>query len=558
MSLSVVKLDTVSVYDPRISNIIDNTPPVVPILVGNTTNQYYEYPANSFSASSSTFQTNPPDIKTILSKAIQTKHFIDILFTGTTTSGNLLKSGYDGLASYPLCKSINTLALTINNQVISINYSDIYPALFRYEKTMKGNRDDQSATAYMLDEFQQLDDWITYGSARNSLAEYGENSFKESRGLLSSPFITILSNTPTSAHVRVEVIESIFLPSLNWDISNLVTGLCNINSLTWNFTYNNQSQLSNIWSHSNAGGSTLTNIMVTMNYQSPLIYLNFMTASLLNTIPKTLVYDYYNIDRYTTSYGNVTSGSQFTLTSNNIQLSSIPKCIYVFASANKNTLSYSSTDTFARLTNVRLKLGNHDSIFASANEYQLWQISKKNGLNLSYAQWSKFVGSIFCFFLDEDTSLIGDMLASGVSANTQMQIQGTFQNISSNTINYDLNIICIHEGTMTLSERSCVINTSIISKEDVYQAIANGGNYSDDYQLYRQMTGRGLFEGIQKANRWFNKKGIPAIHGVAKTIDRTASAARDVMGAVESARGKLSGQGVLSRQDLKDNLRKLM
>lgn len=556
MSLSVVKLETVSVYDPRISNIVDNKLPKVPVLVSGATNQYYEYPSTSYSASSSTFQTNPPDIKAVVSKNITMKHFFEISFTGTTTSGNLLKSGFDGLASFPIAKALQTVTLTINNQVISLNYSDIYPALFRYEKTMSGNREDQSGTAYMLDEFNDLADWQTYGSARNSLAEYGENSYKISRGLLSSPFITILSNTPTSAVVRCEVVENLFLPILNWNVENLTTGLCNVNTLTWNMTYNNN--LTNIWSHSDAGGSTFSNVTVTMNTSSPLLYLNFITASQLNVIPPTLVYDYYNIDRFVTSYGVLNAGQSATIISNNIQLGSVPKCIYIYVSQNKNTLDYTSTDTYAEITKFQMKFGNRDSILASANEYQLWTIAKKNGLNYSYQQWQKFIGSMFCIYFDEDISMVGDLLAAGVSGNFQMQIQVNVKNITNKNINYDLNIICIHEGTMTLSEKTCVINTSIISKDDVYKAVTSSENVSDDYQLYRQMTGRGLFDSIQKANRWINKKLIPATHGVARTLEKGTAAAQDVLGAISPAREMFRGQGVLSRQDLRDNIKKLM
>lgn len=556
MSLSVVKLDTVSVYDPRISKIVDGSAPKVPVLVGATTNNYNEYPSTSFSSSSSSFNTPPPDNKTILNKNIQIKHTFDINFTGTSSSGNLLKSGYDGLASFPIAKAISNCNMTLNNQVVSLNYSDIYPYLFRYEKTMKDLRDDNSATAYMLDSFQDLNDWQTYGSARNSLAEYGENVKTIPRGLLSSPFITILSNTPTSATVRCVVIESLFIPSLSWDINNMVTGLVNVNTLSWSITYNNN--LSNIWSHNPAGGSTLTNINVIMNTAAPVLYLNFMTASLLNAIPPTIMTDYFIIDRYVTSVGNVNAGASFSVTSNNIQLSSVPKCIYLYCNQTKADQTYTSTDTFASLDSISFKIGNRDSLLSSANSYQLWTIAKKNGLQYSYVEWSKFIGSLFCVYFDEDVNLLDQMLSAGVSTQLNLQVKANFKNISSNNINFDFVIICIHEGVMTISQNSCVINTSIISKEDVYKAVTSTSGISSDYQQYRELTGRGLFDSISKVNRFINRQVIPAVSGIAKTINKGQEAIGSVMSAVSPLREISSGAGVLTKQDLRQNVKNLM
>lgn len=556
MSLNPVPLNIVPTIDPRIN--VGNERQFA-ILKGGSQITYKPVTSTSYSQSSITFSAPPPNNKSLVCSNIYIQMSFLINFTGTTTSGNLLHLGtFDGPASFPICKATQNLQLQLNNTVVTINYSDVYPMLFRYEQSLDLGRDDLTGTPDMLDEFVNLGDWVNFGSGRNPLAFYGENSARMTRGGFE---MQVLSNTPTSAQVRYTVTEPLFVPGiLNWNDQKLTSSLTNL--ITNDITFNMNNNPSNLWSHvppSDGGPSTLTDIQVTYNDNiAPKLLFCYISSDYLQVVPPTISYPYSAIDRYPTTVGSITAGSSFNVVSNNIQLKSVPKCMYVFCRESNSALSEISTDSFAFLQNININWNNRDGLLGGATTHDLWHLSRKNGLNMSFPQWSNYLGSPLCVMFDEDLGTGSNMLeVSGVSGTYQLQMSANFKNISNRTINYTFYVVVISDGTLTISDNVAILSTSVVSKDDVFKA--NNETVYEDYGFYREMSGRGFLQNIgqvlKKSNRFVNRQVIPAISGIGRTVERGREALGDVTG---SAMGSgLVGGRAITREDLRRNIRRL-
>lgn len=557
MSYNPIKLNVVPTIDPRI-NI--NNERVFSILKGGSQITYSQNISTSYSQNTMNFTATPPSDKTLVCSSIFLDMYITINFTGTSTSGNLLQLGtYDGVASFPGCKAINTLTIQLNNTPISYNYSDIFPHLFRYEQCLELNRNDLTGTSDMLDSHNDLNFWISLGSARNPLAFYGENSARISRGGFAG--LEIISNTPTAASVRIRIIEPLFIPGiLNWNDEKLTSSLVGLSTNDYIFTMNNNPK--NIWSHGTSSPNTITDINIIYNdIRAPQLLFSYITVDYMLPIPSNVVYPYAQIDRYQNTIGVLTPGQTTTITLNNIQLKSIPKCLYIFARESNQYLSEVSTDCFAGISNISVDWNNRSSILASATQFDLWKISRKNGLNLSYSEFIKYVGSPICLMIDEDIGCGSNVLdVSGVAASSsyQLQIRATVNNIFNRNVHYTFYVITINDGTASImSNGSTLLSTNVVSKDDVYNALSDSGAY-EDYGYYKTMTGRGFLKDVGNAikltNRFYNKKVIPAMHGVARSIEKTKAAGEDIIGAIGSG---VVGGAALTRNQLKENMRRL-
>lgn len=551
MSANTIPLNLTTVIDPRVAV---NSERHYAVLKSGAQNYYKVWPSTSYSQSSIAFSTPPPSNTTLICTNIYMGQSYLFNFTGSTPDGsNLLKLGTDdGPASFLNCKAIQTLQNTVNGTSITSNYNDLYPYLFRYEQFTEYGRYDMSGTTDMLDNYQNLSDWQTLGSNRNPLALFGENAVRVTRGGFAGIFV--LSNTSTSASIRVLIVEPLIVPGvLNTDDTSLHASLMHLQSQDWNFTLTNNIVNSNLWSH--ATNANTVNSTVTFNdLSAPFLIMNYIGIDSLTPIQGNLVYPYTDIQRYPTTIGVITSGSQFTANSSSITLNSCPRSIMVFVRQSNSTLDMQSTDTFAGISNIQVNINSRNALLASAPQFSLWNICRKNGLNLSYSEFTKYVGSPILLDFNEDLMTGSDPYqCSGVLGQIQLQIQVTGTNLSARDLNLTLYIVTLNDGCLNLSDNVALLNTNVLTKEDIFKSNVDSV-YSSDYTVYRKLMGRGALtnklSNIVKQVGKVVKAAPKAIHEGAKLIREGREAYNDVRSAIE-------GHGRLTREDLKRNMRHL-
>lgn len=462
MSLAIDPLEVDKIQDPRVD--LDYRKKYL-VEVGGGENTYKNVRSTSYSNSSVQFSAPPPNPNIIVDSKVYIKMKFRITATGTAVGPTLFQLGSnDALRFMPVSQVCNTIQLTLNNATVTTNISDYIEPLLRYNTNVQLREFDYSTSPSMQDQYQNYADYATYGSNRNPLANYGENANEQSRGGFN---YVVISDDGSTGIIEVEVVEPIFLSPLNFAKRNL-RGFIGLQ--TFDITLN-MGDLTRIWSHSSLG-ETFTTFSVSIA-NNPEALFNYITPQVNEMIPDVNIYPYYSIDRYPTSNSAVISPSTplvptvFNITSSNIQLNSIPKRIYIFARRNNNTRTYLTSDTYARIDKISVNFNNKSGLLSGASSQDLYQMSVRNGLNMSWVQWYRFTGSVLCLDFAKDMSL-SPIEAPGLLGSYQFQYNIDLANPSfTESIIYDLYTVVVSEGSFTIANGNCVQQIGIVSSKDI-------------------------------------------------------------------------------------------
>lgn len=489
MSLSVVPIETVAVNVP----VLDiNEPREYVIMKGGNYVQYKQYTSTSYSTNSFQFSCPPPSEKILVNRKVYLQAPVTITFTGTTTGGltTLLNPGCDAPRAYPLSSNMNTVSVTINNATVNINMADVIQALLRYNNPECLKEYDYSITPSEMDESQEYNDLAN--SIRNVLSGYQDSNYGNThRGAF--PF-NVATNTNTSASVTFTATEPIFLSPFYYGKGDH-SGFYGVRTMDFNFTWN--SDLSRFWCHNpNVGEgqtSTITNVSVV--FGQPKLLFEYTTPPITMERPRSIAYPYYVVNRFPTGPTTIASNATIgNIVSNNIQLNSIPRRMYILLREQNSDLTVNTTDSFASIENISLQFENFSGLLASASKQDLYNISRNNGLNMSWTEWSGgpayvsnlstpvgTIGSVLCLEPGKDFGL-PDNLAPGVIGNFMMQVTITAKNPNlTREIDYMLYIITVDEGTATIMDGSLILQgAGVISGMDVLSAKKQAGiSYHD-------------------------------------------------------------------------------
>lgn len=463
-----------------------NSTPMYTVVKGSSETSYKNFTTNSFSVSSCQFSCPPPSPEIIVSRKIVANVYFQITFTGTTTSGNLLDDWGRSISlrALPHSSSIKTLQLKINDASISLSVNDVMGALVRYNYLHHRDSLGLSYSPNVLDASQSYNELLD--TIRNPLSGASNSSHcHENRGGFNG--VQILTNTPTSASILIQLSEPLFISPLHY--MNQVeesAGLFGVQSLDVYITYDSNLAAC-LLSVADACPATFSNISVIMAQQPSLLF-TYMTPQENIITPKFNVYPYYSVDRYPTQYAsNVAPGQSFQMSSNNIQLSSVPKRIYLYCRVDNNNKDIFTTDTFFRLVNINISYGNRSGLLSSATERQLYDIAYKNGCDMSYnsfygyntnvgnvdPQYSRIisgVGAVLALDLGSEIGLSA-LESPGILSNTQLQINATFQNIHpTKSLRPTMYIVTINEGTMTIIQNRCLLQVGVLTHSEVLNA----------------------------------------------------------------------------------------
>lgn len=259
----------------------------------------------------------------------------------------------------------------------------------------------------------------------------------------------------------------------------------------------------------------------TVTFNNPVLLFKYVTPSLLQKLPRSISYPYFSVDRYpTVASSALAPDAQVILQSNNIQLKSIPRKIYFFARRQNSDESMTTTDTYFGIKNISVNWNNESGLLSSATQQDLYNISKKNGVNLSWSQWAGdysfvgqtpantskigLVGSIICLEMGTDIALREDE-CPGMLGTYQLQINATIKNINTvDTITPALYLIIVSEGVFTVLDNRSVSQIGVVSKMDVidsrlspfvdYNMLYNihGGNFWSSLKSFGQKVLHGL------------------------------------------------------------------
>lgn len=552
MSLSVNPLEPIQAID-EVLNL--NSVKQYTVYNGGQEISYVQFPAQATNNSNITITCNPPDEKTIIDRRVYATFVYDLTFTGVAGVGNLLQIGtFDAPRAFPISQTVSTLDCKLNGTSINTNLNQYFNALIRYNNFTEDQDLDLSITPSMLDQYQEYADWQVHGSGRNPLALYGENPNQMTRG--GFPQMEILTNTPTSATVRLTVTEPLFLSPFYYHGGE---GLAGIRTCVVTFTFGD---LRRIWSHS-VGGNNITSLNV--NISNATLDFRYITPKILEKVPRNLSYPYYEVLITQQTVGQITNaGAQGFVNMNAINLESIPKRVYICLRERDTDINFTTSDSFARIDKIQVNWANNQGKLSSASVQDMYEIAKRNGCNMNYAQWYRHCGSVLALDIGKDIGL-SSLDAPGLLSNPQLSMSVNFTNTGSRNINYSLYVFVVYEGVLNINNGMITKQISVLNTSDIVNAQENSkmlvAKHAKNYYggAMKNIFGMSLFSDVRDvAKKVYEtaKKVAPDVaEAVAEGVEKLGPHAMRLLGLGMKKKKKgrgIVGGAVINRNNLMD------
>jgi hypothetical protein len=599
MSLSYEPLTPVCVYDPR---VMINEHRSYAILKCGSQTTWKAFTTTSVSSSSIQFSCPPPSGNVIVDRIVYIYIPVRLTFTGVSTASGqtLLLPERDAPRAFPIASAIDTLAATINNQSVNINIGDIVHALMHFNTDDDLKNRAYSMTPTYQDQSQNYGDLIL--GARNPLGYYGDSPDGAQMGRGGFPFTIVQNPVSTgsgqtlTAIVDVAFCEPLFLSPFYFGKTN-GCGFYNINTMDFNFTFvGGQNLASRMWSHNDQSAGTLPIVTASAVFGSlaggpssplpgglqPQMLFQYITPQETMILPTNMpiTYPYFDTIRFPTDLPQSTSSVPTQYSSNNIQLNSVPRRMYIYIRQRNSDLQSNPryTDTFFQISQMSIQFLNSSGLLASAVINNLYDLSRRNHCQMSWTQWSGgpvqgqnfsgtigTIGSVVCIEFARDIGL-PSLMAPGILSQCQVQITVTASNLSGNTINPTLYIVPILEGTFSVvSMGACSTQIGVISPSDILDCHQQGAiNYADveevnggDFWSGLKEFGAKLLPYLEKAHGFIKKHGLVSkgLSYIPHPVAQTASKAAQFLGYGEGeGDGVMVGGKTLHRRALHQRL----
>ena len=476
---------------------------------GAQVNAWQQFPATNVNNSSFQISCNPPNRDIATTRLVLKRVQFSWQITGTNTSGGtLLNAGYIAPRAMPLTSITQSEQMTINNDTITqAPIQQYWRALLRYRNDFHDRFGALSLAPSMLDQFQDYADGA--GSARNPLAAYGDNSYENTRGGYAGFTIDPQIAGNTVATGTLTTYEPVLMSPFCWgDRANSFAAFAGIQNMSYTCTLGN---LARILSVQQGQGAPLGQVVLNdpvVNITSASLLFNYMTPDPQFPIPRNMETSYFSLISYPTrSLVPVAAGASIQLTLSSVQVSSVPKRIYVFAKLDDSQETAFTSDTFMAIAPDTRPLSltwQNNQFLSQASTQDLYNISVKNGCNMSYTQFIDKTGSVLALDFGSDVGLNSDQ-SPGSLGNYQLGLTCSFTNTSAVSVLPTLYCVVVSEGVFNITDGSCSHMLGVLSPSDVLNApMLPAGSYKRSDEIYG-----GKFEAVKsffnKANQFIKK-----------------------------------------------------
>ena len=477
----MTSLENVKVLEPRVNVKADTEKDHVVLMGGLRVNEQVNT-ADSWGSAGATpvqasWTVNPPSTSTIVDRNIKVRAYFEI-----STDQPLQLGLNDALRQFPIASIMDVLTVQINGETVSDNMADKIHAMLCYGNDAETRRGDTSTSPSMPDNYQEYSDYSVYGSGKNSLSNYGEQAVEEGRGGFP---VEVLSSTS----FRVVITEPLFLSPFLTGLHSADEGFVNVNQMNINMRW--KQNISQLMSHSSLGNA-ITSVSVSM-YQAPELLTTFITPDLTQPIPQLQVLPYVKTQEYIKQMSALNAGASTNIVSDSIKLSQVPRKVYLFCRHQRSTSTQDTADSFLSIENLSVLWNNQSGLFSSATPQDLYRISKGNGLNQTWAQFSKYRGSVFCAEFGKDIGLL-DTEAPGCQGQYTIQVQATMKNQSASAFTGEFYMVILNEGTFSISENFARASLGNLNQQMVLMAKQSPELH---HLTYSQLQGGGFFSGLK-------------------------------------------------------------
>ena len=560
-SIFLKPVENYKVFDPRIKLAPE---PSYHIEKGGQDIVYYQETSQNFTNNYVNFTVSVPNERTIVDRNFKVKMVFratirspnnadqggPITQMGTPNPGEYVTNneGFNALRADPIASVTKTARLLINNAEMSFIVDDSIAALKRYKTSQNDTFRYMSMSPCYPDQSLEYSDLI--GTNLNPLAgTISASPYNEPRGAFPMKYIGVAPGAANRNEGEVweyELTENVYVPpALFGDAED--SGLAGITKLSLYFNF---SDLSRMWCHASTGYNIET---PEIKLESAEFLVTFINPQVTEILPERMYYPLFeSIDR-STSHPAIAPGfnNQQTITNNNIQLQQIPNRIYIFAARQDSDKTHLTTDTFGSIITLNAKFNGQAGLLSGIKQEQLYQLCVKNGLNMSWRQFSRDVGSVVCIIPSEDFGLNANQ-SNGLEGQYNLQVQATIVNYSSAPITYDLHVVCIMEGILEVSKGTAVKRMGVVKEANILDpsipvidkkviSTFYGGNFWSSMKKF----GRNLQKGY--------KQVAPHMKDIIKYGREGAKLYKDIKTG-KGVGGRFVGGAALSRRDMAEIL----
>lgn len=532
-----VDFQPVLVKDSRIGQITDQVPYAVHS--GSASNTYQRFPSVASSASNISFNVQIPSESIVVSRDIlidcTVRFRLDI--TNVAIGANAFAYGTtDCFQSFPVNSLFTTLQATINNTSVSVNLQDVKDSLLCMQSPEQLAKY-QGMTPYLRDSFYQqyaqgsqtsndvfggwqgsdLDNWYVPRGA-HPLVSYTVRYYVAN---VLQPVPTVVSTDLTDRweiDIDARFVEPLMLSPFifggNYDFNS--QGFVGLNSL--NIVANIDSSLRRFFSCRPATGATTRTVALSLrsNPFDASLLLNFLTTQPTDLVKAKNIISYLDYPRYLTGTANTTpipAGATQTITCQNIQLNQVPDLFLISVRRPMSQQTVFDSASFLPITGVSVNFNNSSGLLSSASTEDLWRISRRNGSQQSWLEFSgsasfarlpavsataeplsvPTTGSLLVLSPPYDLSLPA-YLSSGSLGQFSFQINITVRNNQVDRtgagvqITPEVCIIAVNSGLFTTIAGNSAVYTGILTKQMVLD-VQQSGDAIDKAEVERMVGG---------------------------------------------------------------------
>ena len=254
--------------------------------------------------------------------------------------------------------------------------------------------------------------------------------------------------------------------------------------------------------------------------------LNFLTTQITDMVQAKNVIPFTDYPRYITGVTNSSTitknGGSNSIKSQNIQLNQIPDIFIIALRKPLNTQTITDPNIFYPIKNISINFNNASGLLSSATQQQLWEMSRDNGVQQSWLEWSGransyystldntaitnvsqlmklTAGSVLVINPAKDLSLPPN-LSNGCIGQFNFQIDVTGINYTSVDVIPELVIIPVNSGVFTTISGTSSITTGLLTSQTV-AAIASAGGASVSSLRNQRLIGGNLSAGVAASMR---------------------------------------------------------
>jgi len=520
----------VKVLDPRVNVVGDEQQNHIVLFGGSRVNeQVFTSDSSQIKPSApvnALFTINPPSTLTIVDRNIRIKAYLEI----KTDQPHQLGLN-DALRAFPLNSIIDVTSCQVNGENLSENSGDKLHALQCYGSTLEDMSRTVSTTPTYPDQYQEYADYVTFGSSKNALGSYGENGVPV--GARGGYVVEVVdANT-----FRAVVVESLQLAPFSKGIGQEEEGMVNVNQININLRF--KSELSKVLSHASAGNA-ITSVSCVF-YERPQCLVRFITPNMTQRIPEIQHLPFYSDQDYIKNIGTLASGASGKTTTDVVKLGQIPESVYIFIRHSRDTHDFKVCDSFLAIERVSILFNNESGLLSNCGVEDLYEISARNGCNLSFPAWSYYRGSVLKLRFGVDIGL-PDYLSAGCQTQASIQITVDYKNASSSSFTGELYTVFRNVGTFSVFENGARASVGNLTPDIVRMAIdAPELHYAD----YTRLSGGSFWSNLKnvanKVANFVSGRVVPIASKVASVVAPEALPIIEGVGKGASAIAGLTG-----------------